>query len=51
MFSQKTNCLTNERDPHPTLTQRMVFIFFTRDEQVDPLVVDFSLNLVNHYDH
>ena len=47
-FSQKTDCLTNENDPHPTLMQRMVFILFTRDEQVDPLVVNCSLNLVNH---
>ena len=40
-FSLENDWLTNKIDPPPTLTQRLVFILFTKDEQVDPLVVDF----------
>ena len=30
------------------LTQRMIYIIVYKDEQVNPLVVDYSLNLVNY---
>ena len=35
---------------YSTLGKRLVYIASYKDEQVDPLVVDFSLNLVDHYD-
>ena len=45
----KNNCLTNELINSLTLHMEVFIYNVYRDEQVDPLVVDFSLNIVNHY--
>ena len=45
----KNDYLTNEMI-NPLTLHMDVFIYNVyKDEQVEPLVVDYSLNLVNHY--
>ena len=45
----KNDCLTNEMINSLTLHMDVFIYNVYRDEQVDPLVVNCSLNLVNHY--
>ena len=45
----KNECLTNETINSLTLRMEVFIYNVYRDEQVNPLVVEFSLNLVNHY--
>ena len=47
----KNDCLKNEMINSLTLHMEVFKYNVYRDEQVDSLVVDCSLNLVNHYDH
>ena len=44
----KNDCLTNEMINSLALRMEVFIYNVYRDEQVNPLVVDYSLNLVNH---
>ena len=44
----KKDCLTNEMIISLTLDKEVFIYNVYRDEQVDPLVVDYSLNFDNH---
>ena len=48
-FSSKDDRMTNKMINSLALRMEAFIYKVYRDEQVDPLVVDCSLNLVNHY--
>ena len=47
MFFSKNDCLTNKMINSLTLHKEVFIYNVYRDEQVDPIVVDYYLNLVN----